>query len=364
METSSILPPFTAFDYRHDPLSSSQQQPTTANPLTMAPATLVLPTINPQLKIAVLNGGTSAEAEVSRVSARGVIAALRVNYDQVFDISLDGDFAAELSACKPDVVFPVVHGSPGEDGTLQGFLEMLGYAYVGSDVHSSAIAMDKIIAKHVFRAAGLPLIEQVVVEQHQGISAASELILSELGSYVVVKPARQGSALGVTLVDNASQLHEALATAFKLDPRLLIERRVDGKEITVGVIDVNGDVNGDVNDQTLPFPVIEIATPDNTFYDYAHRYTVGLSEHLMPAPLTPAQTERLQAIAIAAHRSLGCRDLSRADFVVPNDDEEYLLEVNTLPGMTPTSLYPDGASGFGLTFAELTSYLVERAAAR
>jgi D-alanine-D-alanine ligase len=245
---------------------------------------------------------------------------------------------------------------------LQGFLEMLGYAYVGSDVHSSAVAMDKIIAKHVFRAAGLPLIEQLVVEQHQGIKAARKLILSELGSYVVVKPARQGSALGVTLVDDASQLHEALATAFTLDPRLLIERRVDGKEITVGVIDV--DVDGDIEDQTLPFPVIEIATPDNTFYDYAHRYNVGLSDHLMPAPLTPAQTERLQAIAITAHRSLGCRDLSRADFVVPNDDEEYLLEVNTLPGMTPTSLYPDGASGFGLTFAELTSYLVERAAAR
>jgi D-alanine-D-alanine ligase len=328
----------------------------------MAPATLVPPTINPQLKIAVLNGGTSAEAEVSRVSARGVIEALRVNYDQVFDISLDGNFAAELSACKPDVVFPVVHGSPGEDGTLQGFLEMLGYAYVGSDVHSSAVAMDKIIAKHVFRAAGLPLIEQLVVEQHQGISAARKLILNELGSYVVVKPARQGSALGVTLVDDASHLHEALTKAFTLDSRLLIERRVDGKEITVGVIDV--DVDGDIEDQTLPFPVIEIATPDNTFYDYAHRYTVGLSDHLMPAPLTPAQTERLQAIAITAHRSLGCRDLSRADFVVPNDDEEYLLEVNTLPGMTPTSLYPDGASGFGLTFAELTSYLVERAAAR
>ncbi|MFT5793946.1 MAG: D-alanine-D-alanine ligase [Saprospiraceae bacterium] len=338
----------------------------TANTFTMAPAALIQPIINAQLKIAVLNGGTSAEAEVSRVSARGVIEALRVNYSQVFDISLDGDFAAQLSNCKPDVVFPVVHGSPGEDGTLQGFLEMLGYAYVGSDVHSSAVAMDKIIAKHVFRAAGLPLIEQLVVEQADGISAAVDLIQAHLGSYVVVKPARQGSALGVTLVDNANQLPGALQLAFDLDPRLLVERRIDGKEITVGVIDVNVDtaVKQRQSTQTLAFPVIEIATPDNTFYDYAHRYTVGLSDHLMPAPLTSAQTLRLQAIAIAAHRSLGCRDLSRADFVVPNDDEEYLLEVNTIPGMTPTSLYPDGASGFGLTFAELTSYLVERAAAR
>jgi D-alanine-D-alanine ligase len=343
-------------------------------PASLTPPSLTAPTINPQLKIAVLNGGTSAEAEVSRVSARGVIEALRVNYDQVFDISLDEDFAAQLRACKPDVVFPVVHGSPGEDGTLQGFLEMLGYPYVGSDVHSSAVAMDKIIAKHVFRAAGLPLIEQLVVEQEQGISAAVDLILAQLGSYVVVKPARQGSALGVTLVDNADQLHGALQSAFALDPRLLVERRINGKEITVGVIDIDVDIHAQIDaglnktvgkrTQTLAFPVIEIATPDNTFYDYAHRYTVGLSDHLMPAPLTPAQTDRLQAIAIAAHRSLGCRDLSRADFVVPNDDEEYLLEVNTIPGMTPTSLYPDGALGFGLTFAELTSYLVERAAAR
>jgi D-alanine-D-alanine ligase len=211
-----------------------------------------------------------------------------------------------------------------------------------------------------------------VVEQQDGISAAVGLIQAQLGSYVVVKPARQGSALGVTLVDNANQLHGAVQSAFELDPRLLVERRIDGKEITVGVIDVDVEANKDTTankgrgkpTQTLAFPVIEIATPDNTFYDYAHRYTVGLSDHLMPAPLTPAQTERLQNMAITAHRSLGCRDLSRADFVVPNDDEEYLLEVNTIPGMTPTSLYPDGASGFGLTFAELTSYLVERAASR
>jgi D-alanine-D-alanine ligase len=171
-----------------------------------------------------------------------------------------------------------------------------------------------------------------------------------------VKPAGQGSALGVTLVSNENQLHEALDTAFDLNDDVLVEARIDGKEITVGVIDTD--------EGTKAFPVIEITTPEDTWYDYEHRYTAGYSEHLMPADLTPAQTARLQDIAIRAHQSLGCRDLSRADFVVPNDNEEYLLEVNTLPGMTPTSLYPDGARGYGLSFPELVSYFVERAANR
>jgi len=320
--------------------------------------------MNKQLRIAVINGGSSAEAEVSRVSAQGVIKALRENYSQVFDIPLEPGLERQLAACQPDVVFPVVHGAPGEDGTLQGFLDILGYAYVGSDVQSSAVAMDKIIAKQVFREAGLPLIQQIVVEGQQGVAAAAELILHTLGDYVVVKPARQGSALGVTLVDNASQLQGALEAAFQLDARLLVELRVDGREITVGVIDRGTPDSQTDHTRTEAFPVIEIATPDNTFYDYAHRYTVGLSDHIMPAQLSPEQTQRLQTIAIQAHQALGCRDLSRADFVVPNEDEEYLLEVNTLPGMTPTSLYPDGAAGYGLGFAELVSDLVERAANR
>ena len=163
-------------------------------------------------------------------------------------------------------------------------------------------------------------------------------------SEAVVKPATQGSALGVTLVANDNQLHEALEKAFALDEQVLIEQRIDGKEITVGVIDTD--------DGAKALPVIEITTPEDSWYDYEHRYTKGLSEHVMPADLTQAQTLRLQQIAIEAHESLGCRDLSRADFVVAGDDEEYLLEVNTLPGMTPTSLYPDGARGYGLSFPE------------
>jgi len=312
--------------------------------------------MNKNLNIAIVSGGKSAEAEVSRVSARGVLEALKENYRSVTNLDLGPDLAHALADLKPDVVFPVLHGPPGEDGTLQGFLEILGLPYVGSDVHASSSAMNKILAKLIFGAAGLPLVRQVVVSRDQGTVRSVDTIAANLGNYVVVKPSTQGSALGVTLVSNANQLHEALETAFALDEHVLIEQRIDGKEITVGVLDTNEGVKA--------FPVIEIVTPPESWYDYQHRYTAGLSEHVMPAELPAAQTARLQEIAVAAHVSLGCRDLSRADFVVPSGDEEFLLEVNTLPGMTPTSLYPDGARGFGFSFAALVSHLVERAAKR
>lgn len=307
------------------------------------------------IRIAVINGGNSAEADVSRSSARGVIEALQENFSSVTSVELDGNIARSLADCNPDVVFPILHGPPGEDGTLQGFLEILGYRYVGSDVHASAFAMDKIVAKDIFRTAGLPVAQQCIVTREADIAISADSILKSLGESVVVKPACQGSAIGVTLVSNADELHQALQQAFEYDPRLLVEERIMGREITVGVIDTDAG--------TKPFPVIEITTPEDSWYDFAHRYTQGWSEHLMPADLPDDQTWDLQSCAVAAHQALGCRDLSRADFVV-TDDDIYLLEVNTLPGMTPTSLYPDGARGYGMEFPELVKYLVERAADR
>lgn len=308
-----------------------------------------------ELRIAVINGGTSAEAEVSRSSARGVIAALKEHFDDVTGVELDDNLATSLADYNPDVVFPILHGPPGEDGTLQGFLEILGYRYVGSDVHGSAFAMDKIVAKQVFREAGLPVARQATVNRSEGVATSVDSITDSLGEYVVVKPACQGSAIGVTLIDNANQLYEAVAAAFEYDDRLLVEERIDGREITVGVIDTDSGTDA--------FPVIEITTPEGTWYDFEHRYTEGYSDHLMPADLPTEQSAALQQIAVSAHQALGCRDLSRADFVV-RDNEIYLLEVNTLPGMTPTSLYPDGARGYGLDFPALVKYLVDRAASR
>ncbi len=312
--------------------------------------------MNPDLNIVILCGGQSAEAEVSRVSAEGVRRALAENYRNVTVSELDRESHRRLAEINPDVVFPILHGPPGEDGTLQGFLEIMGYPYVGSGVQASANAMNKITAKLIFAARGLPMARQQVVDIADGVPAAVKQVHATLGEAVVVKPATQGSALGVTLVSNANELHAAVESAFEFDSSVLVEERLTGREITVGVLDTD--------EGPKAFPVIEITTPANSWYDYQHRYTQGLSDHLMPADLPDGQTQRLQQIAIDAHESLGCRDLSRADFVVTSDSEEYLLEVNTLPGMTPTSLYPDGASGFGMDFPTLCSYLIERAATR
>ena len=306
-------------------------------------------------KIAVINGGESAEAHVSRSSARSVIAALKENFELVTSIELDKNITEKLNAFAPDVVFPILHGPPGGDGTLQGFLEILGYSYVGSNVQSSALAMDKIVAKRAFREARLPVADDCVIMRETPVDKIVADIIEHLGESVVVKPARQGSAIGVNIIDNIDQLQDAVTSAFDHDQRLLVEDRIIGREITVGVIDTDQGPE--------PFPVIEITTPEGSWYDFDHRYTNGWSEHIIPADISAHVTSELQSVAVAAHQALGCRDLSRADFII-TDNDIYLLEVNTLPGMTPTCLYPDGAKGYGLKFPELVKCLVERAMQR
>lgn len=306
-------------------------------------------------------GGPSAEAEVSRVSAAGVAEALGHTFDDVRTLELDAGCAAALIDFAPDAVFPALHGPPGEDGTVQGLLELLGLAYVGSGVRASATAMDKALSKQVFRSGALPLAEQVLVRRGEDPEAAVERVRDTLGTSVVVKPARQGSALGVSLVDDAEGLASALTEALGFDDLVLVEERIRGREITVGVLETV-DSEGAVH--RIPHPVIEIRTPTDTWYDYAHRYTAGESTHEVPADLSTELTVELQRIAVAAHELLGCRDLSRADFVVGDDDRIVLLEVNTLPGMTPTSLYPDGAAAIGHDFETLVALLVTNALRR
>lgn len=310
---------------------------------------------NPRRRIAVVCGGRSAEAEVSRVSARGVFEALRRSYDDVRLLEFDEAIGLALREAAAEVVFPVLHGPPGEDGTFQGFLEILGMPYVGSGVAASACAMDKIVAKQIFRAYNLPVAPDAIAHRGESPAAAARRAHAVLGTEVVVKPARQGSAIGVRFASDPAATEEALAAALVLDERAVVEKRIRGREITVAILE---------RPEPEALPVIEIRTPAGSWYDYEHRYTPGLSEHIVPAPLAPAQYARTQELAVAAHRALGCRDLSRVDLVVPEDGEPVLLEVNTLPGMTPTSLYPDAARADGLSFEELVAYLVERAASR
>lgn len=302
-------------------------------------------------RIAVVCGGPSAEAEVSRMSGRGVADALRSTYSNVVLLELDTSIGEALRDGGVEVVFPVLHGPPGEDGTFQGFLEILGVPYVGSAVHASACAMDKILAKHLFRNAGLPVARDTIIQRQVGASLAAKQVWETFGSQVVVKPSRQGSALGVRFPRELSELQAALEGAFSYDERVLVEERVEGREITVGILERNG---------IEALPVLEVRTPSGSWYDFEHRYTQGLSEHIIPAPLPAAQYDRTQELARQAHAALGCRDLSRVDFVVPENEEPVILEVNTLPGMTPTSLYPDAARASGLSFEALVAFLIER----
>lgn len=307
--------------------------------------------------VAVLMGGQSAEAAVSRASAAEVAAALTQAGYRAELVELDAQTAGTLLVLEPDVVFPALHGPPGEDGTVQGFLEILGLPYVGSDVHGSAAAMDKSIAKSIFARAGLPIADDLLFAAGSDVDSASASIRKTLGDRVVIKPLSQGSAIGVTPIANGGDLRDGLSTALALGDGVLVEPYVLGREITVGVLDL-------YDEAARPFPVIEIRTATDEWYDYKNRYAVGGSEHVIPAPMSESLTTELQQIAIRAHQLLGLRDLSRADFIVTDRDEIVLLEVNTLPGMTPTSLYPDGARAIGIEFEVLMDQLVKSAIAR
>jgi len=312
--------------------------------------------MNSKYSVAVLLGGASSEAEVSRNSARQVGAALQRAGHQVHSIELDAECPQALLDLRPDVVFPALHGPPGEDGTVQGFLELLGLPYVGSGVHGSAVAMDKAVAKHIFRHHGLPVTEDIVVKTDgDDLGAIAADIHQHLGPGVVIKPLNQGSAIGVTLLPNGGEIEPALASAL-IFGNCLVEPFVMGREITVGVLQVA--------DTLVPHPVIEIVTAQGQWYDYENRYTPGNSKHLMPAPMSSQLSEQLQEIALTAHRCLGLSDLSRADFIVTDNDEITLLEVNTLPGMTQTSLYPEGANAIGYSFSQLVDHLVNLAVQR
>ncbi|MDF2867037.1 MAG: D-alanine--D-alanine ligase [Gammaproteobacteria bacterium] len=305
------------------------------------------------LAIAVIFGGTSIEAEVSRVSSQGVAKALSENYHNVILLELNADLAEQLKQHNIELVFPIVHGRPGEDGTLQGFLETLRLPYVGSGVLASACAMDKAVAKQIFKAYGLPVAKELIVHRSEAMPTMLQKIYEQIGEQCVVKPTCEGSGLGVSFPQTDQELEQALGDAFALNERVLVEERIYGKEITVAVLERPSGIEA--------LPVIEITTPSNTWYDYAHRYTAGWSEHIIPAPLPADQYRRTQEVAVQAHQALQCRDFSRADFVVPEQGDPILLEVNTLPGMTPTSLYPDAAKAIGISFSELMAYLVENA---
>lgn len=310
--------------------------------------------------VAVVCGGPSSEAGVSRASAAGVEQALRAAGHRVEVLELDGSLASRLAAGGYEVVFPAVHGAFGEDGCLQGLLEIQGLPYVGSGVLASALAMSKPHAKVYLGRAGLPLARGVVVSSGEAPLLAARRARAEVGAAVVVKPGGGGSAIGVepVLSDAPDEaLAAALGRALALDASVLVEEFRVGKEVTCAVLEEDG--------APRALPPTLILPKASGWYDFQSKYAAGGSVHQCPAPFAPELVARVQAAAVSAHVCLGCRDLSRVDFVVDDESGSFcVLEVNTLPGMTATSLFPEAAAAAGIPFPELCDRLVRRAHAR
>jgi D-alanine-D-alanine ligase len=256
-----------------------------------------------------------------------------------------------------DVAFVAIHGQWGEDGTIQGMLELLGIPYVGSGVLASALAMDKVMAKKVLAASGLEVARGVTVSAASWAADPKDALrwTQELGYPVVVKPVREGSSVGVTMVERPGDLSTAIEAGFEYDDRVLVEERLRGTELTVGVIDGPGGLEA--------LPVIEIVTRHD-FFDYRAKYDPALTDEICPARIPDELAERAEAVALAAHRALDCRDFSRTDMIATADGRLPVLEVNTIPGMTANSLLPKAAGVAGISFGELCSRLIEAALAR
>jgi D-alanine-D-alanine ligase len=306
------------------------------------------------MRIAVLAGGISGEREVSLRSGEQVLGALLELGHEATLVDFSRDAFEELRRLGPDLVFPALHGPLGEDGTAAAVLEVLGLPYVGSGVLAGALAMNKAAAKRVMIAEGLPtppfdLVTNVADPRAQG----GELI-RRLGLPLAVKPNSAGSSLGFTLARDEDALLDGIARALAAagpDHTAIVERAISGVEVTVGVLGVS---------RPRALPVIEITYREGD-YDYAAKYTEGLSSHVIPARIPEAQSARAQALAVRAHELVGARGLSRVDMICEPGGEAWILEVNTLPGMTRLSLFPDAARAAGLDFRALVARLVEEA---
>ena len=302
-------------------------------------------------RVAVLYGGMSAEREVSLSSGKQVIGALRAAGFAVTPIDVGADLRAVLAALDPapDVVFNALHGRFGEDGAIQGVLDWLGIPYTHSGVRASALAMDKAAAKAVFAAAGLPVARGRVIEVAELADA------DPLPRPYVVKPLNEGSSVGVDILRDGDNRRAEIAAAWQYGPQALVEEFIPGRELTVAVL----------GDRALT--VTDIAAAHD-FYDYDSKYAAGGSAHVLPARIDPRAHARALEIALAAHNALGCRGASRTDLRYDDTAGEpgrlVLLEVNTQPGLTPTSLLPEQAAYCGIDFPALCAWMVEHAKCR
>jgi D-alanine-D-alanine ligase len=306
-------------------------------------------------RVAVLKGGRSLEREVSLRSGARVEDALKRVGHETHAIDVDHDLVRRLRELAPDVCFLALHGRDGEDGTVQELLEILGIPYTGSAVSACIRCSDKVLAKHHMVDAGVPTPDFFAFTEmafkQLGAAEALGAIEEQLGFPIVVKPADQGSALGLRIARSPAEVPAALVAAFSYSGKVLLERHVAGRDLAVSVLD----------GQALP--VVE-AVPEGDVYDFDARYEIGSTSFVCPADLPHAVTAGAQELAVRVHELLGCRDVSRVDLLCDADGGLHVLEVNVIPGLTQTSLLPQAADAAGIAFDDLIARLVERALAR
>ena len=318
-------------------------------------------------RVAVLRGGVSLERSVSLSSGAHVQEALRrLGYDTVA-VDPGPDFVQRLSEERPDVAFVALHGGGGEDGTVQELLEALAIPYTGSGPAACMRCADKALAKFLMREAGIPTPEFRVLREPSvkalGAGAAVGPIERALGFPVVVKPAGQGSALGVKFAHSAEELPAAMVGAFSYDRKILIERYVKGRDLAVSVLDaIDGSPSAEA---PSALPVVEAIPREEDFYNYESRYEIGMTTFVCPAELDAETTARSQQLALDTYRLLGCRGVARVDLMLDEQSGELLvLETNSIPGMTDTSLLPQAADAAGIGFDELVERILDSAFTR
>jgi D-alanine-D-alanine ligase len=308
-------------------------------------------------RVAVLKGGTSLEREVSLRSGTNVEMALGRLGHEVIALDADQHLVRSLRDERPEVAFIALHGRGGEDGTVQEILEILRIPYTGSGVLASERAMDKVVSKALFRAAGVPVPHGYAFNKSafSAMGAADTLpeIQQGLGLPLVVKPARQGSALGISIVKEPGDLGGAILNAMAYDDRVLVERFVPGRELAVSVV---------MADDPWALPVIEAVTMGRDFYDFEARYTPGETELRAPRDLDDDIIQEAARVSIAAARALGCRGIARVDLILDDEGRLWVLEANTIPGMTDTSLLPKAAEIAGLGFDRVVADMLDLAA--
>jgi D-alanine-D-alanine ligase len=309
-------------------------------------------------RVAVLKGGRSLERQVSLKSGARVEEALEHLGHEVASIDVGADLVERLVSDRPDVAFIALHGRDGEDGTVQELLEVMGIPYTGSGVSACIRAADKVLAKHAMRDRDIPTPDFYAFNEtafrELGAAVALPAIEERLRFPIVVKPAGQGSALGIKFARTPADVPTALVAAFSYDRKVLLERHVAGRDLAVSILDEDGTPRA--------LPIVEAVPREEDFYDFEARYEIGRTTFLCPAELSPALAERAASLATEVYELIGCTGFARVDIMLEEGtDELYVLELNTIPGLTETSLLPQAADAAGIGFDELVRRILERA---